>query len=186
MKRLLIVILALAVPVAVFAQTPQQREESVLKARFGLTNAQVTQVIDLQKKTADQVRVDAVHLRLLRAELAEALLPSTVDQSKVNDLIDQMSQTRGDMQKAMVGASIQLRQIVGDDAYYALVRFMKQSFSQHRGIRRGAPNGEHGMSHQSGMAGGSFYGMLPGDARPGFPGASGSFGAGPMGGANTQ
>ncbi|HUZ17581.1 MAG TPA: periplasmic heavy metal sensor [Spirochaetia bacterium] len=128
MKRYLLVLAMLVVPALSFAQTPQQREAAMLKSRLGLNDSQITQVIDIQRKTMDQVRQDSVHLRLLRAELAEALLPSTVNQNRVNELIDQTARTRANMQKVLVDARIQLRKVMGDDAFFAYMRF----FQRHR------------------------------------------------------
>ncbi len=128
MKRYLLALAVLVVPALAFAQTLQQREATMLKSRLGLNDSQVSQVIDIQHAAMDQVRKDSVDLRLLRAELAEALLPSTVNQSRVNELIDQTAHTRANMQKVLVDARIRLRKIMGGDAFYAYMRF----FHQHR------------------------------------------------------
>ena len=135
MKRYLLVLAVLVVPALAFAQSPQQREASMLKSRLGLNESQASQVIDVQHTTMDQVRKDSVHLRLLRAELAEALLPATVDRNRVNDLIDQTARTRADMQKELVGARIQMRQIMGDDAFYAYMKFVRQRITHSRAHR---------------------------------------------------
>jgi hypothetical protein len=87
--------------------------------------------MDIQSKTATTVRQDAVQLRLLRAQMDKALLPTTVDMQAVNALITQMSQTRADMQKATVGARVQLRQLMGDDNFRSYVAYLRQT-------RRGA------------------------------------------------
>ena len=89
-------------------------------AQFGLNDTQVSQVIDIQKKTMTTLRQDRVHIRLLRAQMAQDLLPAKVDMQAVNDLINQEAQTRADMQKAFVGARVQLRQIMGDDTFHIM------------------------------------------------------------------
>lgn len=132
MKRLVLVLVVLALPIAAFAQSAprQSREATFLKQQLGMNDSQVSQVLSIQKSTFDAVRNDRVHLRLLRAEIAEALLPQTVDQGKVNNLIDQVARTRADMEKSLIGARIQLRSIMGDQAYWTYMRFVRQRMLQ--------------------------------------------------------
>jgi len=125
MKRILPVFFALILPMAGFAQSAQGPETKMLK-QLGLTDAQVSQVMDIQGKTRTGVRADAVQLRLLRAQLDKALLPSTVDMQGVNTLITQMGQVRVDMQKTLVAARVQLRQIMGDDNFRAYTRYIRR------------------------------------------------------------
>jgi hypothetical protein len=128
MKRILPVFFALILPMAGFAQSAQGPEAKMLK-QLGLTDAQVSQVMDIQGKTRTGVRADAVQLRLLRAQLDKALLPSTVDMQGVNTLITQMGQVRVDMQKTLVAARVQLRQIMGDDSFRAYTRYIRREKS---------------------------------------------------------
>ena len=125
MKRLIPVLLLL-LPVALFAQSPQgpkERESAMLK-KWGLTDSQVTQVFDIQKNTRMTARQDFVQLRLLRAQMAKALLPASPNMQEVNGYISQMAQTRADLMKAFVGARVQLRQIIGEDNFPAYARFI--------------------------------------------------------------
>src|SRR5208283_3443878 len=121
MKRLIPLLFMLALPAALFAQSQPSREAKML-TQFGLNDTQVSQVMDIQKKAMTTVRQDRVHIRLLRAQMAQDLLPAKVDMQAVNDLITQEAQTRADMQKAFVGARVQLRQIMGDDAFHMYVK----------------------------------------------------------------
>ena len=122
MKRL-IPFLLLLLPAALFAQSPRDQESTMLK-KLGLTDAQVTQVIDIQTKTHSTIRQDAVQLRLLRAQMDKALLPATPNMQDVNGYISQIAQTRADMMKTLVGARVQLRQIIGDDNFPVYARFI--------------------------------------------------------------
>jgi hypothetical protein len=125
MKRFLPVVFALILPMAGFAQSGHGPEGKMLK-QLGLTDAQVSQVMDIQGKTQTSMRANAVQLRLLRAQLDKALLPSTVDMQGVNTLIAQMGQVRVDMQKTLVAARVQLRQIMGDDSFRAYARYIRR------------------------------------------------------------
>ena len=87
--------------------------------------------MDIQKKTMTTMRQDRVHIRLLKAEMAQALLPANVDMQAVNNLITQEAQTRADIQKARVGARVQLRQIMGDDIFHMYVRHLMAMHRQH-------------------------------------------------------
>ena len=148
MKRL-IAILFLILPVALFAQGSKDRETSLLK-KFGLSDAQIAQVFEIQDQTRATIRQDAVQLRLLRAQLEKALLPASPDMQEVNGYIDQIGQTRSELMKALVGARVELRQIIGEKNFPAFVRFL---WHGHRWGHR-----HWGYRHD-----------FPGMYRPGFP-----------------
>ena len=130
MKRMIPLLFVLVLPTALFAQSQPSREAKML-TQLGLNDTQVSQVIDIQKKTMATVRQDRVHIRLLRAQMAQALLPAKVDMQAVNDLINQETQTRADIQKALVGARVQLRQIMGDDAFHMYVKHLMAMHRHH-------------------------------------------------------
>ena len=137
MKRL-VPVLFLLLPVALFAQNPQspkERESAMLK-QWGLNDSQIAQVFDIQKSTRMTVRQDFVQIRLLRAQMAKALLPANPNMQEVNGYITQMAQTRADLMKAFAGACVQLRQIIGEDHFAAYVRLImhkhRHFFGHHR------------------------------------------------------
>jgi len=152
MKRL-VPVLFLLLPVMLFAQdakSPKDRETAMLK-RFGLSDSQVTQVFDIQKNTRMTARQDFVQLRLLRAQMAKALLPVSPNLQEVNGYITQIAQTRADMMRAFVGARVQLRQIVGEDNFPAYTKFIMhihQRWLSHRANfpRIGQPAPAGGMA----------------------------------------
>ena len=122
MKRI-ITILFLVLPVALFAQGAKDRETALLK-KFGLSDSQITQVFDIQDQTRATISQDAVQLRLLHAQMEKALLPANPDMQEVNGYIDQIGQTRSDLMKALVGARVELRQIIGEKNFPAFSRFL--------------------------------------------------------------
>ncbi|MGA2477970.1 MAG: hypothetical protein ABSG63_04385 [Spirochaetia bacterium] len=132
MKRLIPLLFVLGLPTALFAQNQPNRETKMLQ-QFGLTDTQVSQVMDIQKKTITTVRQDRVHIRLLKAQIAQDLLPAKVDMQAVNDLISQEAQTRADLQKSLVGAKVQVRQIMGDDNFRIYFRHIKARYWYHSG-----------------------------------------------------
>jgi hypothetical protein len=146
MKRLIPLLFVLVLPTALFAQGQPSHEAKML-SQFGLTDTQISQVMDIQKKTMITVRQDRVHIRLLKAEMAQALLPAKVDMQAVNDLINQEAQTKADLQKAMVQAKVQLRQIMGDELFYTYERHLK-AMHRHHGWRKGF--GEENMGQEGG------------------------------------
>ena len=155
MKRL-IPILFLVLPLAAFTQSlmsPKAQETELLKS-FGLNDSQIAQVFDIQDKTRATIKQDAVELRLLHAQLEKALLPASPNMQDVNGYISQMAQTRADSMKALVGARVQLRQIIGDDNFPAYARFSMHRF----GFRRPHPR----MGGERPMMGGDGPGM-PGE-----------------------
>ena len=159
MKRLL-PLLFLALPVALFAQSPQgpkARETAMLKG-FGLSDTQISQVFDIQNKTRTTIRQDVADLRLLHAQMEKALLPASPNMQDVNGYIAQMAQTRADAMKAFIGARVQLRQILGDDNFRAYAQFImhRSGFEPRRGSFRMPRPGAGGggmMSQQPPMMG---------------------------------
>lgn len=183
MKRIILVLALVCLPFLAFAQTqPQQRGEAqFLKQQLGLNDSQVSQVLAIQQATARRVRADGVHLRLLRAQIEEAMLPQTVDQAKVNRLIDQTARTRADSQKALIDARIRLRSIMGDGAFRLYLRAI-----------RGRLQGRSGFSGRAfpRFNGPRYFGQGP-SRRRGTPG-TGRYGYGyrpewaPMGGGGSS
>ncbi len=114
----------LFVPALMFAQTQAARDTAALK-KLGLSDAQVTQVLDIQNKTQAIVQKDRVSLRLSRDQIDQALLAANPDIKAINTLVDQASQTRADMQKALLGARVQLRQIMGADNLQAYMKAIR-------------------------------------------------------------
>ena len=137
MKRFAVLALALAIPSALFAGSLAGPEKKVFE-RLGLNDAQTAQVMEIRGTTEATVRQDAVQIRLLRAQMEKALLPApaAVDMQAVNGLINQMAQARADIQKTLVGAGLQLRQIMGDDAFRAYMRHMRREFRHGVMMRR--------------------------------------------------
>jgi len=138
MKRL-IPVLFLLLPIVLFAQSTQSskgRESAMLK-KWGLNDAQISQVFDIQKSTMTTMRQDFVQIRLLRAQMAKALLPASPNMQEVNGYITQIAQARADIMKAFVGARVQLRQIIGEDNFSVYARFIRQMHKHWRGHYRG-------------------------------------------------
>jgi len=155
MKRF-IPLLFLVLPVALFAQSPKTQETTMLKG-FGLNDSQIAQVLDIQDKTRTTMRQDVVQIRLLRAQMEKALLPTNPNMQDVNGLITQISQARADLMKALVGARVQVRQIIGDDNFPAYTRFIMRSYrggeGRGAGMFGGAQGGREGPGGRVGPGG---------------------------------
>jgi hypothetical protein len=159
MKRLAVFLLLCALPAALFAQGRQSSEKQTLQ-QLGLNDGQITQVIDIQGKVRATLRADAVQLRLLRAQMDKALLaaPASVDMQAVNGFISQMSLARTDIQKTLVGAQLQLRQIMGDDGFRVFMHRVRGELRHGFMDRRPGPgmmsDRDDMMSDQGGMMSG--------------------------------
>lgn len=136
MKRSLFVLLALLVPAIAFSQgmgpgqgmgRGRMADENGLLKGFGLTDAQITQVTTIEKSTRDAVKADMTHIKLVQAQIAEALLPANPDASAINALIDKKSQFRTDIEKQLMAARLQLVKIMGSDNYAKFARFVMAS-----------------------------------------------------------
>ena len=183
-------LLLLLLPAALFAQSPgtppmlwtPKSQETVLLKGFGLSDAQVAQVFDIQDKTRTTLRQDAVQLRLLRAQMDKALLPDTPNMNDVNGFITQIAQTRADMMKAFTGARVQLKQLIGPDNFPVYTRFIRRGLQDRvmmRPRRAGpgtgpggmmgpqaydsGPGGDNGMMEDGPMAGADFAFNAPDD-----------------------
>jgi hypothetical protein len=141
-----LIVLALVLsPAFLFAQTLQNRESGALR-QLGLSDTQISQVLDLQTKMQTTVRDNMVHLRLIRAQIDEALLPDNPNMQKVNGLVDDQARIRAGMEKELLADRVKLRQIVGDQLYPQLLR-MERRMAGDRGRRgygpidKGGPDG---------------------------------------------
>ncbi|MGA2641116.1 MAG: hypothetical protein ABSG21_09455 [Spirochaetia bacterium] len=138
MKRIALTVLLVAMPLALFAQAQQAPEKKMLQ-QLGLTDSQVSQVIDIQSKTREAMRQDAAQARVLRAQIEKAMVANTVDMQAVNGLVDQLSQTRASMQKTFLAARVQLQQIMGPDKLQMYMRHIRHQFVRGFQGRRWGP-----------------------------------------------
>jgi len=127
-RRLTLAVLLAFIPLALSAQAQQTPERRALQ-RLGLTDAQVSQVLDLQTKARDALRQSAAQVRLLRAQIDKAMLASPVDMAAVNALVDQMSQARAGMQRTLLAARAQMQQVMGVDNFQKYMRGMKRALA---------------------------------------------------------
>jgi Spy/CpxP family protein refolding chaperone len=137
MKKLAIAALAIIIPLALFAQgTPPaskpgdqraDRQVELLKS-FKLSDAQIAQVGDIEKATRTTIESDFAKLRLFDSQIRVDLLPATgsPDLAAINKLIDQKSQLRGEMEKTLVAARVQLVQIMGNDNFRKFFRELRE------------------------------------------------------------
>ncbi len=132
MKRLALGIVALVLPVALFAQTMHDHRDRFLKS-LNLSDSQISQVQSVEKSTRTKNRQAFAHVRVLKAEIAEALLADTIDTDKVDGLIDQAAQTVAGIQKNRIATLVQLKQIMGDDAFQRFLAVIHHR--RHHGFR---------------------------------------------------
>jgi septal ring factor EnvC (AmiA/AmiB activator) len=128
MKRLALAALLAAIPLSLFAQAQQAPERRALQ-QLGLSDAQVSQVLDLQARTRDTLRQGAAQLRVLRAQIDKAMLASPVDMTAVNALVDQVSQARAGLQKTLLSARAQMQQVMGVDNFQKYMRGMRRALA---------------------------------------------------------
>jgi hypothetical protein len=123
MKRILLFLFALLLPLSIFAQ-PRQADENGLLQGFGLNDSQIAQVMDIQKTTRDLVKADLTHIRLIQAQISEAMLPANPDVAAINALIDKKGAFRSEIEKSLMSARLQLIKLVGKenaDKYFNFV-----------------------------------------------------------------
>lgn len=141
MKRFLPILFVLLIPAMAFAQARKMDEGTMLK-NLGLSDTQVSQVTTLQRSTREATRADLTHIRLIQAQIAEALLPASPDAQAINALIEKKGQLRVDIEKNRMAARIQLEKIVGPDNFSKIARYIGER-RMHRFQRRGE-NGQIG------------------------------------------
>ena len=128
MRRLTLAVVLSLIPLALFALGQQTPERRALQ-RLGLTDAQVSQVLDLQAGARDALRQGAAQVRVLRAQIDKAMLANPVDMAAVNALVDQMSQARAAMQKTLLAARAQMQQVMGADNFQKYMRGMRRALA---------------------------------------------------------
>ena len=136
MKRFAFSVLLVLLPLALFAQAQPAPEKKMLQ-QLGLTDGQVSQVMDIQSKTRDAMVQQMAQVRLLRAQIGKAMVATTVDVQAVNGLVDQLAQARAAAQKTMLGARVQLQQIMGPDNFRVYMRHIRQLFAREPGRQAG-------------------------------------------------
>jgi hypothetical protein len=136
MKRIALTMMLVLLPLALFAQAQKSPERKMLQ-QLGLTDPQISQVLDIQTRTRDTLRQDAAQARLLQAQIDKAMVASTVDMQAVNGLVDQLAQARAGMQKTFLAARVQLQQIMGPDNLRVYMRQMRQQLARGFQGRRG-------------------------------------------------
>jgi Spy/CpxP family protein refolding chaperone len=147
MKRSLILVLVLLLPAMIFAQgmsrgLSRMGDENGLLKSFGLNEAQIAQATTIEKSTRDAVRADFTHIKLVQAQIAEALLPATPDANAINALIEKKGLLRTDIAKSLMSARIQLVKIMGNENYAKFARFVMGQMRS--GFGRGAMMGRFG------------------------------------------
>ncbi|HUX36973.1 MAG TPA: hypothetical protein VMV44_03655 [Rectinemataceae bacterium] len=144
MKRLLVFAVAALAPAILFAQVPADRGSALYK-RMGLTDSQVAQVTKIMQDTETVVRDARIHVRLLKAQIDEAILPSSAkpDMEAIGKLVDQESQIRATMEKSLLSAEVQLIQIMGRDNFERYFHSLMRGFAMGEGrdgqVFRGRP-----------------------------------------------
>ncbi len=138
---------------------PLAQERRAL-AQLGLTDAQVTQVLDIQTRTRDTLRQGAAQERVLQAQIEKAMLATPVNLQTVNGLVDQAAQARASMRKTALAARAQLQQVMGIDNYQ---RYM-------RGVRRALAHRFPGMARWRAMHGRMLDGVRDGPMGEGWVG----------------
>ncbi len=105
--------------------------------------------------TRDTLRADITHIRLVRAQIAEALLPSASgpDAKAIDALIEMKGQFRIDIDKQIMSARLQLLKIMGDGNFAKYERFVRDEL-RHRFEEGRRMGGESGfMQERFGMQG---------------------------------
>ncbi len=139
MKRLFVFAVAALAPAILFGQIPADRAAAQFK-RMGLSDSQVAQVTKVVQDTETLVRDARIHIRLIKAQIDEAILPSTAkpDMEAIGKLVDQETQLRATMEKSLLSAEVQLIQIMGRDNFQRYFRVIMRDFvlgNDGRGLR---------------------------------------------------
>jgi hypothetical protein len=154
MKLKSALLFSLLIPAALFAQT-QAKDSTKELQKLGATDAQVSQVLDIQNKAQATVRADMIQVRLLRVQIEKAILPAaSVDLKAVNALVDQTAQVQADIEKTVIAARVQIRQILGEDSYQAYENYLMRHMRSGWGMRSYMGGGWNG-SRGPGMMGGN-------------------------------
>ncbi|MEI6385851.1 MAG: hypothetical protein WCQ50_04395 [Spirochaetota bacterium] len=172
MKRIPAFVLAALIPFAISAQMmprgpadrsaersgawPADRSALVLK-KLALTDAQISQVQTIIQTAEKTIKDDRIQIRLIKAQIDAAILPSTAkpDMAAIGKLVDQESQLRGDMEKALLSAKIQLIQIMGRDSFEKFSRALAPRLGAGKALNAGRFAGRSGANH------GNMMGMQP-------------------------
>ncbi|MFZ4616407.1 MAG: Spy/CpxP family protein refolding chaperone [Rectinemataceae bacterium] len=144
---------------------PADRSAFILQ-QLALTDAQISQVQSIIQTAEKTIRDDRIQVRLIKAQIDAAILPSTAkpDMAAIGKLVDQQSQLRGDMEKALLSAKIQLIQIMGRDNFEKYSRALLSRLGAGKTLKAHKFAGMRAMNHGN-MMGAQPFGM-PGNQPP--------------------
>jgi Spy/CpxP family protein refolding chaperone len=109
----------------------------------GLTDDQAKQVNELlDKQRLALVPIDA-QIRVLDAQINEALTAAKTDAGAVNALVDRKAKLQADKEKQLYAALAQVRTLVGDQAYLKLLPLIRNPGMGPEGPRGDHPRGDN-------------------------------------------
>lgn len=99
---------------------------------WGLTDDQSKQVLDLWTQQQTVAAPQRAQIRVLNAQIDEALTTSHPDLGAINALVDKKTQAQAELQKQRLAVIVQIHQIVGDKLFYQLEAHWLRSHASHR------------------------------------------------------
>jgi len=119
LTMLCMALLTLAVGVAVAQPMPMMggRDHDQMLKRFGLTDDQAKQVSSLMAKQRTDTVPMLAQIKVLDAQIEQAMTSSNTDLKAVNAMVDKKAQIRADIQKQFLAMAVQIHQIVGDQIF---------------------------------------------------------------------
>jgi hypothetical protein len=157
------VLFAILLPTMIFAQGRQGEESKLLKG-FGLNDAQIAQVTQIESSTRETVKADMTHIRIVGAQIQEAYLPASPDLQAIDALIDKRVQFRADIEKSLASARVELTKLMGADNFAKYERFVmpprwhkggRFGFGERPGFGARSPSGDAApMPAQAGASAG--------------------------------
>ena len=135
MKRILWLLLFALLPTLIYAQDLQTQARHYLSG-LGVSNGEITRIVDIQTNTRTQVREAQLELNVLKAQLDQALFPMNVDMNKVQKLLDRSLGLKMKAELARIRERVEIRKILGDYKYAAYQRFMHNAARRQNGRYR--------------------------------------------------
>ncbi len=95
-------------------------------SEIGLTQDQITQILQVQEKYQAQIREAALEMNVYKAKLAKLLYSDNPDMDQVKKLLEESLQYRLQSEMAAIKQRTETRKIMGEEKWQKMVRLRKQ------------------------------------------------------------
>lgn len=124
--------------------------------KLGIKADQITRILNIQSTSRNQIKEAALEMNIFKAQLEKMLYDKNPDMVKVKKLLEESLKYKLQSEIAAIEARVQIRKIMGENAWEKMLRARKRINKENRIQTRNAPqppvtrnnsNGKVGNTH---------------------------------------